>query len=243
MTGRHFLMLTASSLLAGCATLGSTVKGSFDCRAPDGSCAPTRVIDAIMADDKAIADAPARFRSAGNGVPRPERTGERTVTIHFPAYVDARGVLHEEAVAHAVVEGSDWATSPDPTARFSRSPAPSSLREAVVGASAPATEGLEPLPAQAPHPKSVVTSADVPDKAALDAARAGHRIGAKAGAGLEAPALVGVPRAVPAAPPTKFRSVLGSGRPLPNDRAGRPKGEEPELGEFLTVRPVSGEPQ
>ena len=31
--------------IAGCATLGGNVKGDFSCRAPEGSCAPTSMID------------------------------------------------------------------------------------------------------------------------------------------------------------------------------------------------------
>ena len=48
MSGRHFRAISAASLaasIAGCATLGGNVKGDFDCRAPEGSCAPTTLID------------------------------------------------------------------------------------------------------------------------------------------------------------------------------------------------------
>ena len=33
-------------LASGCASLGGNVKGSFACRAPEGTCAPTSAIDA-----------------------------------------------------------------------------------------------------------------------------------------------------------------------------------------------------
>ena len=40
-------VLAAPLLLAsGCASLGGNVKGSFACRAPEGTCAPTSAIDA-----------------------------------------------------------------------------------------------------------------------------------------------------------------------------------------------------
>ena len=38
--------IVAASLLAGCATLGGNVEGNFACRAPEGTCAPTSLIDA-----------------------------------------------------------------------------------------------------------------------------------------------------------------------------------------------------
>lgn len=63
---------------------------------------------------------------------------------------------------------------------FSRSSAPSSLREAVAGASAPAIEGLEMLPARAPHMITdgtpVPAAGPAPTAAAIAAARSGHRI-------------------------------------------------------------------
>ena len=41
------VVLAAPLLLAsGCASLGGNVKGSFACRAPEGTCAPTSAIDA-----------------------------------------------------------------------------------------------------------------------------------------------------------------------------------------------------
>ncbi len=41
------VVLAAPLLLAsGCASLGGNVKGSFACRAPQGTCAPTSTIDA-----------------------------------------------------------------------------------------------------------------------------------------------------------------------------------------------------
>jgi conjugal transfer pilus assembly protein TraV len=243
MTRRRLLIAAASSLLAGCATLGSTVKGSFDCRAPEGSCAPTSAIDATVAAAEARADTLTRPRSSGSGVPRPARTGERTVTIHFPAFIDARGVLHEEAVAHAVVEGPAWAISPNPHARFSRSPAPSSLREAVAGASAPAIEGLESLPAQAPHPISTGHPADVPGQAALDAARAGHRIGERAVAVPRAPRRARIPQVVPGAKSQRPESEPQPSQPVPNGATSQPPADALDLSELLTVTPATGEPR
>lgn len=201
---RHRLARGAIALAAllgssACTTLGGNVSGDFACRAPGGTCAPMSAIDAGAVESviemsstpaNRLAAAPAHRVGAGYSAGAATRTGERTLRIVFPAYVDAAGVLHDEAIAHAVVEGSAWAFAPAATAdadaptvfEISRSPAPSSLREAIAGASAPAIEGLGSLPAQAPHPiigiddprLPVVLPGPTPD--ALAAARAGHRI-------------------------------------------------------------------
>jgi conjugal transfer pilus assembly protein TraV len=206
--GRTTLCGTAAiALLAstGCATLGGNVSGDFACRAPDGTCAPMSAIDARAvqtmvgeadAGDRGIATgAKQAFRSQSVSGPV-GRTGERTLRVVFPAHVDRAGVLHDEATAHVVVEDPAWTVTPaDPATRtpvgtsgvassfeISRSPAPSSLREVIAGASAPVIEGLESLPAQAPHPIMGIDVPRVPGivprptPEALAAARTGRRI-------------------------------------------------------------------
>jgi conjugal transfer pilus assembly protein TraV len=181
----------------GCATLGGNVSGDFACRAPGGSCSPMSAIDARAVQTMlGAADAASDRKPSTNARPLHSqlasgatgRTGERTLRIVFPAHVDRAGVLHDEATAHVVVEDAAWTVSPPtsadrppsgaldaaPDLEISRSPAPSSLREAVAGASAPAIEGLESLPAQAPHP--IVGTTPGPTLDALAAARAGRRI-------------------------------------------------------------------
>jgi conjugal transfer pilus assembly protein TraV len=213
------LLLTTALGASGCTTLGGTVKGDFTCRAPAGTCAPMTKIDAaaIGSVDEEGASAPtvgARRQGArGNGGSVAVRTGERMLTILLPAHVDEAGMLHDAATVHAVVEQPAWtfASVAEPTSisEFSRSPAPSSLREAVAGASAPVIEGLESPPAQAPQPFSVTAStARIPDPAApsaaaIAAARAGHRIGTKP------PAIVPAPAAKRLAPNT---STLPAGK-------------------------------
>lgn len=190
---------------AGCTTLGGNVSGDFACRAPGGSCSPMSAIDAravesvLRADDAGVnpnrGAKPRAFPPQQASGPV-GRTSERTLRVVFPAHVDAAGVLHDEATAHVVVEDAAWAIVPPTSAggtilrtpsaaaefEISRSPAPSSLREAIAGANAPAIEGLESLPAQAPHP---IIGVDVPVRPitvpgptpeALAAARAGRRI-------------------------------------------------------------------
>jgi conjugal transfer pilus assembly protein TraV len=151
-------LLSATALVAGCTTLGGNVKGAFTCRAPAGTCAPTSTIDAKAVEHDAEGGFAASISggahplAAGIIAGAPVRSAERTITIVFPPYVDQAGVLHDRSVAHAVVEPPQWASPPADPLSFSRSPAPSSLREVVAGASASAAEGLEPSPSQAPHP-------------------------------------------------------------------------------------------
>lgn len=194
-----------AALLAntGCATLGGNVSGDFACRAPDGTCSPMSAIDAravqtMVGSDDADREPRARqqpFRSTQGSGPV-GRTGERTLRVVFPAHVDRAGVLHDEATAHVVVEDAAWTVTPvgsangaasgeataTPNFEISRSSAPSSLREVIAGASAPVIEGLESLPAQAPHPITAVGALPRtgiiagPTSEALAAAKAGRRI-------------------------------------------------------------------
>ncbi|WP_445192755.1 hypothetical protein ACT009_02135 [Sphingomonas sp. Tas61C01] len=202
LCGTALAALLAST---GCATLGGNVSGDFACRAPDGTCSPMSAIDAravqtMVGSDDAEADREPHvrlqpFRSTQASGPV-GRTGERTLRVVFPAHVDRAGVLHDEATAHVVVEDAAWTVTPvgsanraasgeatfTPSFEISRSSAPSSLREVIAGASAPAIEGLESLPAQAPHPITAVGALPRtgiiagPTSEALAAAKAGRRI-------------------------------------------------------------------
>ena len=239
---RPALMAAVAGIMAsGCATLGGNVAGTFSCRAPAGSCAPTTLIDQKATEvEDGKPDRPVLPVQVGKGAPRPARTLERTVRIVFPAYIDASGVLHEEATAYAVAEGPSWATSPTSPSAFSRSPAPSSLREAVAGASAPVIEGLEPLPTQAPHPIDAVGQPDRPGQAALDAARAGHRIGK--GAPSSPPLSLSGERpiksqsTVPPSGPTPGRGE-GGGQDLPRE----PSADAPDSGDIFVRVPPKGD--
>jgi conjugal transfer pilus assembly protein TraV len=260
------LLLTGSALsLSACASLGGTVKGDFNCRAPAGTCAPMSLID-----DRAVASlgteaapllagkAPslARSRVLVSGASGLARTPDRVLRIVFPTHVDRAGVLHEAAVAHAVVERGAWVealTGPAQPAvtsssSSSRSIAPSSLREAIAGASAPAIEGLDVPPYdQAPHPFDPTDSAaeQMPSPAALEAARAGHRIGTsskpKTAAPQVTPAVKATPRiagsrpAVPGEPLQKAKDRAAAAeraaqmaKPALNALGTKPSGAKPD---------------
>lgn len=117
--------LPALASLGACSALGSNVKGSFSCAAPDGICAPSSVIDdralAMITDDPSALPAseggarPARPASPilaggaeGSGSGDARRTGERVLRIIFPAHVDEQGRLHEASAIHAVVADGEW---------------------------------------------------------------------------------------------------------------------------------------
>ncbi|UVO53798.1 conjugal transfer protein [Sphingomonas sp. SUN039] len=109
--------LAVAASLAGCATFGGNVKGSFACRAPDGICAPTSTIDdaaLAMIGGEASAQ-PAGAYKAPAAQPRPiptavepVRSGEKVLRIVFPAHIDGAGRFRETAAIHAVVERGEW---------------------------------------------------------------------------------------------------------------------------------------
>lgn len=108
----RFLACAGLAVMASaCATFGTNVEGSFQCRAPKGDCAPSHVLDARATSDMAaeknpqLAMRPAISVAAGDQA----RTSERTLKIVFPARVDEAGTLHDEAVAWAVIENPRWA--------------------------------------------------------------------------------------------------------------------------------------
>lgn len=122
--------VTLASLmtLAGCATFGGNVKGSFSCSAPDGICAPSSNIDdralAMISGDASEGEAlPARgyeqrvpwrghrasiSQPARMAVSDPARTREKVLRIVFQPYIDERGRLHEASAVHAVVASGEW---------------------------------------------------------------------------------------------------------------------------------------
>ena len=113
--------LAGGAALSGCTTLDGNVKGSFNCAAPDGICAPSSFIDdralaMISGEDGDRLITPAgpytAPRTEGRGfetaATAPARSQERVLRIVFPAQIDAAGRLHEQTAVHAVVERGDW---------------------------------------------------------------------------------------------------------------------------------------
>jgi conjugal transfer pilus assembly protein TraV len=105
------LLITTSA----CATLGTNVSGSFACLAgaetSKPGCEPTGTVDAAATKELAGEGpelATARQR-AGVATGDLARTPERLLKIVFPAHVDERGTLHDEAAVWAVIDPPQWA--------------------------------------------------------------------------------------------------------------------------------------
>lgn len=228
---RLLLCAAAASALSACTTFGTNVSGDFTCRAPQGDCAPSHVIDARATAELGEDASPHQLARVRAGVAAGDtgRTLERTLRIVFPAHVDEAGTLHDEAVAWAVVENPRWAAElrrkpgddhapplirqlgrqlkeaqtrpaavpgddagasgePDLASPFSlasppiqgspvASPLvlPSTAREAVAGAKAPAVEGFDMSPPphdRTPRPSADETPLTYPAIEAIEAAKA-----------------------------------------------------------------------
>jgi conjugal transfer pilus assembly protein TraV len=225
---RLLLCAAAASALSACTTFGTNVSGDFTCRAPQGDCAPSHVIDARATAELGEDASPHQLARVRAGVAAGDtgRTLERTLRIVFPAHIDEAGTLHDEAVAWTVIENPRWAAElrrkpgeesapplirqlsrqlkdaqarpamagaeaseePDFTSPFSlasppiqgspvASPLvlPSTAREAVAGAKAPAVEGFDMSPPphdRTPRPSADATSLTYPEIEAIEAAKA-----------------------------------------------------------------------
>lgn len=95
----------AASLLAGCATLGGNVEGNFACRAPEGTCAPTSLIDAqatgAAAGQETLPVSSAQGRTSVG----------RSLRIVLAAHRDEAGREHEARVVQVVLPepvGAGW---------------------------------------------------------------------------------------------------------------------------------------
>lgn len=108
MNARGSFSLAACAVLAlgvgGCSTLGGNVKGSFACRAPEGTCAPTSVIDQQAIGASGAAD-------SERTSPLPPVSGARALQIVVAAHRDDAGREHEARVVHVVLPdgpAKDW---------------------------------------------------------------------------------------------------------------------------------------
>lgn len=109
--------VSLAACVSGCTTLGTNVSGSFRCEAPDGQCAPSMTIDDQALSEITRAEATDFLSPAGpykvddgdgvkthmaavqaGGEPLPNQRYQLSVV--FPAYTDAAGVMHDrKAVA------------------------------------------------------------------------------------------------------------------------------------------------
>ena len=92
-------------LTGGCSTLGGNVSGDFACRAPEGSCAPTTLIDAAATGIDAQANAapaPAATSASNTG---------QSLRIVLAAHRDEAGRTHEARVVLVTLPepaGANW---------------------------------------------------------------------------------------------------------------------------------------
>lgn len=172
--------LIASTVMTGCTTLGGNVKGSFNCSAPDGICAPSSFIDdralaMISGEDGDRLITPAGPYTAprveGRGFETasaaPARSQERVLRIVFPAQIDAAGRLHEQTAVHAVVERGDWQRA---LADNAVATTPAEVRAATGGDTLLAAIDRADQPVMVDG--EVVADPDMPTAAAVAAARA-----------------------------------------------------------------------
>lgn len=131
--------LFGSLLLAGCSTLGGNVGGDFACRAPEGTCAPTTLIDEQATGVATNAPAMPIAAAHSAAAPEAEATG-RTLQIVVAAKRDAAGREHEARVVHVVL--------PEPAGESWRQPASTGDLLRAIGA---AVTTAAPPPAVAPQ--------------------------------------------------------------------------------------------
>ena len=154
--GLALLMLTG-----GCSTLGGNVSGDFACRAPEGSCAPTTLIDAAATGidaQQSVAPAPAATPASANG---------QSLRIVLAAWRDEAGRTHEARVVHVTLPepaSTDW-RAPQRTGEVLRaignSIADGGSRARPTNYETPEQEPEMPLPPWQPIPASPGASAPV----------------------------------------------------------------------------------
>jgi conjugal transfer pilus assembly protein TraV len=127
---------------SGCAVLGGNVKGSFSCRAPEGNCAPTSVID--EAATHAAGKAPETALAPAGRI-KPE-ISEGRLRVVLAAYRDADGRTHEARVVDVPLPTSAPSQFQDPSSRREVARA---LARAVNAARHPDSTGAPPAPAPA----------------------------------------------------------------------------------------------
>lgn len=155
---RCAIVATGLAALSGCATFGTNVKGSFSCAAPDGTCAPSSVID-----DRAlaiIAGAPAALQPAGPFERAPDvirrqsttadagtvtRVGQKVLAIVFPAHVDAQGRYHETSTVRAVVDTGAWLAAVDDRGPELAQVAPMRVSAPSIDQASALADATEPL--------------------------------------------------------------------------------------------------
>jgi conjugal transfer pilus assembly protein TraV len=145
---QRFAALAALAVAtSGCAVLGGNVKGSFSCRAPEGNCAPTSVIDGAATQVSGKVPETTRLPSA-RVLPQ---ISEGRLRVVLTAYRDADGRTHEARVVEV----------PLPTSAASQFQDPASRREVARALARAVSAARHPdSAAEPPHP--IGPPADLP---------------------------------------------------------------------------------
>ena len=95
-----FVTAALGLALSGCSLGGSNVKGSWNCAAAEGTCAPTVSID-DGAIKQIIGDTGEAASAGGSSaaIYGSETVGRRA-KMEFPAYTDERGRYHEPQIVY-----------------------------------------------------------------------------------------------------------------------------------------------
>ena len=199
----------AATQLAACTSLfGGNIKGSFACSAPNGTCAPSTVIDdqalSVIQNARPMTPAgpymrpPASPRATtaayvptGTGRITPAQGGmahreRRVLRVVFPSFVDGGGNLHEPRIVHAVVDDGAWMqlSGSEPTAIDQIEGRTASLASAAF--TPPSLPDAAILPSDvSPAPETKPAPAGPPSAEAVAAARA-KGAALKAGSAIDA---------------------------------------------------------
>lgn len=199
----------AATQLAACTSLfGGNIKGSFACSAPNGTCAPSTVIDdqalsviqnarpmtpagPYMRSPAAMRPTTAAYVPTGTGRITPAQGGmahreRRVLRVVFPSFVDGGGNLHEPRIVHAVVDDGAWMqlSGSEPTAIDQIEGRSASLASAAL--TPPSLPDAATLPSDmSPAPEAKPAPAGPPSSEAVAAARA-KGAALKAGSAIDA---------------------------------------------------------
>lgn len=200
----------AATQLAACTSLfGGNIKGSFACSAPNGTCAPSTVIDdqalSVIQNARPMTPAGSYLRSptaartttaayvpTGSGRITPAQGGmahreRRVLRVVFPSFVDGGGNLHEPRIVHAVVDDGAWMqlSGSEPTAIDQIEGRTASLASATFTPPSSLPDAATLPSDMSPAPEAKPTPAGPPSPEAVAAARA-KGAALKAGSAIDA---------------------------------------------------------
>ena len=200
----------AATQLAACTSLfGGNIKGSFACSAPNGTCAPSTVIDhqalsviqnarpmtpagPYMRSPTAARPTTAAYVPTGTGRITPAQGGmahreRRVLRVVFPSFVDGGGNLHEPRIVHAVVDDGAWMqlSGSEPTAIDQIEGRTASLESATFTPPSSLPDAATLPSDMSPAPEAKPASAGPPSPEAVAAARA-KGAALKAGSAIDA---------------------------------------------------------